>query len=199
MPKYYKGYILLRLRETGSEWKVVEKVRNLKSREDDEDEDWYVFYCTPIFGSWDILLEICLSKHEELDKLKTFFNIDVELSKMIEESITFISIKNNFDATKIKSQNLYYRAYVLVRLKKIGLEEEIVNKIKDLRSTEYGEDWLITYTSPIYGGWDLLVAISFSKLNELDKIITNLRSENELSTIIEETTTLVGAKQNFKG
>ncbi|MCK4238490.1 MAG: hypothetical protein KAX33_05160, partial [Candidatus Lokiarchaeota archaeon] len=95
MPKYYKGYILLRLRETGSEWKVVEKVRNLKSREDDEDEDWYVFYCTPIFGSWDILLEICLSKHEELDKLKTFFNIDEELSKMIEESITFISIKNN--------------------------------------------------------------------------------------------------------
>ena len=197
--RYYKGYILIRLREIGSEWKVVEKVRNLKSREDDEDEDWYVFYCTPIFGSWDILLEICFSKHEELDKLKTFFKIDEELSKIIEESTTFTSTKNNFDATKIKSKNLYYRAYVLVRLKKIGLEEEIVNKIKDLRSTEYGEDWLITYASPIYGGWDLLVAISFSKLNELDKIITNLRSEKELSTIIEETTTLIGAKQNFMG
>jgi len=144
-------------------------------------------------------LEICLSKHEELDKLKTFLKIDEELSKMIEESITLISMKNNFDASKIKSQNLYYRAYVLIRLKKIGLEEEIVNKIKDLRSTEYGEDWLITYASPVYGGWDLLVSISFSKLYELDKIITNLRSEKELSTIIEETTTLIGAKQNFMG
>lgn len=197
MPKYYRGYILVRVKILGAEWSVVEKVKNLKSIEDDE--DWYVAYCSPIYGSWDLIIEACISKLEELDNLETYLRVDDELSKMIEESITLVSTKNNYDDTKITKQNLYYRAYVMVRLRAIGSEWKITDKLKNLNATKYGEDWKVSYVSPIYGGWDLIVAISFSKLVELDSVVTYLRSDAEISNNLEETMTLVGTRQNFNG
>jgi len=91
----------------------------------------------------------------------------------------------------------YYRGYILVRLKEVGSEWKVVDKTKNLASKEEGEDWKVTYVSPVYGGWDLMVEVSFSKLEELDKIVTYLRIEEDLSKMIEETTTLVATKPNW--
>ncbi|MBN1803375.1 MAG: hypothetical protein JW891_17830 [Candidatus Lokiarchaeota archaeon] len=84
-----------------------------------------------------------------------------------------------------------------MRLKLIGKEWDIVNKLRGKTSTEPGEDWKITYATPVYGGWDLIVECSFSKLNDLDKIVTFCRVDPELGSWIEETTTLMGSRNDF--
>ena len=58
-----------------------------------------------------------------------------------------------------------------MRVKIIGKEWDIVNRLKGKKSTEAGEDWEINYATPIYGGWDLIVECKFSKLNDLDKML----------------------------
>lgn len=91
----------------------------------------------------------------------------------------------------------YYRCYILVRLRIIGTEWKVVEKLKGLKSTESGEDWKVTYSTPVYGGWDLIIECSISKLQDLDKIVTYCRVDNELGQWIEETTTLVGTTADF--
>ena len=93
---------------------------------------------------------------------------------------------------------IYYRGYVLIRLKTIGKEWEIVDKLKGLRSKDPNEDWMVTYATPVYGGWDLVVECSFTKLKELDKIVTFIRVDDELGAWIEETTTLVSSKPDYE-
>ncbi len=93
----------------------------------------------------------------------------------------------------------YYRGYILVRLKIIGTEWKVVERLKGLKSTEPDEDWLVTYSTPVYGGWDLIVECSFSKLQDLDRIVTFLRVDEQLSQWIEETTTLMGSKNDYPG
>ncbi len=85
----------------------------------------------------------------------------------------------------------------MVRLKVIGTEWKVADKLKGLKSTEPDEDWAVTYASPVYGGWDLIVECSFTHLKELDKIVTFCRVDEELSTWIEETATLCGTKPNY--
>ncbi len=69
--------------------------------------------------------------------------------------------------------------------------------MKGLKSTIADEDWKVTYVTPIYGGWDLVVECTFAKLQELDKIVTFIRVNEELSSWIEETTTLVSSKPDY--
>ena len=92
---------------------------------------------------------------------------------------------------------IYYRGYILVRLKIIGTEWKVVEKLKGLKSTELGENWMVTYSTPVYGGWDLIIECSFSKLQDLDKIVTFCRVDNELGQWIEETTTLVSSRPDW--
>ncbi len=92
---------------------------------------------------------------------------------------------------------MYYRGYILIRLKVIGTEWEVVKKLTNLKSSDQDEDWEITYSTPVYGGWDVIVECSFSKLKDLDKIVTFCRVDNELSQWIEETTTLMGSKNDY--
>ncbi len=92
---------------------------------------------------------------------------------------------------------MYYRGYILIRLRVIGTEWDVVRKLTDLKSTESDEDWKITYVTPIYGGWDVIIECSFSKLKDIDKIVTFCRVDKELSMWIEETTTLMGSKKDF--
>ncbi|MFX1337365.1 MAG: hypothetical protein ACFFDK_02005 [Promethearchaeota archaeon] len=94
---------------------------------------------------------------------------------------------------------MYYRGYILMRMRIIGKEWAVVNKLKGLKSTEEGEDWKITYGTPIYGGWDVIIECCFSQLSDLDKIVTYCRIDEELSSWIEETTTLMGGKADFPG
>jgi hypothetical protein len=92
---------------------------------------------------------------------------------------------------------MYYRGYILIRLKVIGTEWEVVKKLINLKSSEQDEDWKITYATPVYGSWDVIVECSFSKLKDLDKIVTYCRVDNDLSQWIEETTTLMGSKNDY--
>ncbi|MHA2281941.1 MAG: hypothetical protein ACXAC5_13955 [Promethearchaeota archaeon] len=92
---------------------------------------------------------------------------------------------------------MYYRGYILIRLKVIGTEWEVVKKLTNLKSSDQDEDWKITYATPVYGAWDVIVECSFSKLKDLDKIVTYCRVDNELSQWIEETTTLMGSKNDY--
>lgn len=92
---------------------------------------------------------------------------------------------------------MYYRGYILIRLRVIGTEWDVVKKLTGLKSTEPDEDWKITYATPIYGGWDVIVECTFSKLKDLDKIVTFCRIDKDLSVWIEETTTLMGSKKDF--
>jgi hypothetical protein len=92
---------------------------------------------------------------------------------------------------------MYYRGYILIRLRVIGTEWEVVKKLTDLKSSDLDEDWKITYATPVYGGWDVMVECSFSKLKDLDKIVTYCRVDDDLSQWIEETTTLMGSKNDY--
>lgn len=92
---------------------------------------------------------------------------------------------------------MFYRGYILIRLKHIGTEWKVVDILSGLKSSEPGEDWKVTYVTPVYGGWDLVVECSFTKLQELDKIETYLRVDKQLSQWIEETTTLVSSKPDY--
>jgi len=94
---------------------------------------------------------------------------------------------------------MFYRGYILVRLKTIGTEWKVVEKLSSLKSTESEENWRVTYVTPVYGGWDLIIECSFTKLQELDKIVTYLRVDDQLSQWIEETTTLVSSKPDYFG
>ena len=91
----------------------------------------------------------------------------------------------------------YYRGYILVRLKVIGSEWKVVEKLTGLKSSDPNEKWEVTYATPVYGGWDLIIECSFTKLEDLDKIVTYCRVDEELSNYIEETTTLCGTKPNY--
>ena len=72
-----------------------------------------------------------------------------------------------------------------------------MEKLKGLKSTDPGENWMVTYSTPVYGGWDLIIECSFSNLQDLDKIVTFCRVDNELSQWIEETTTLVSSRPDW--
>lgn len=91
----------------------------------------------------------------------------------------------------------YYRGYILARLSAIGEEWSIVEKIIELKPKSAEEDWEITYASPVYGMWDIIVEVSFSKLAELDTVVTFLRHEEDFRDRIEETSTLVTSKPNY--
>ena len=92
---------------------------------------------------------------------------------------------------------IYYRGYILIRLKKIGTEWEVVKRLTNLKSNNPNEDWEVTYSTPVYGGWDLVAECKFTKLQELDKIIAYIRVDDDLSSWIEETTTLVSSKPDY--
>lgn len=90
-----------------------------------------------------------------------------------------------------------FRGYILIRLKTIGTEWKVVEKLSGLKSTIHEEKWRVTYITPIYGSWDVIVECSFSKLQELNKIETFIRLDEDLSQWIEETTILIGTNSDF--
>lgn len=94
------------------------------------------------------------------------------------------------------SEEKYYRAYILFRLSKIGTEWQLVDKMMKMKS-EDGKMWLVTYATVIYGAWDVIAEVSFKKLENLENIVTSIRTDEDIKEIIEETTTLVSSKPNY--
>jgi hypothetical protein len=84
-------------------------------------------------------------------------------------------------------------------LKIIGTQWKVAEKLKGFKSSNENENWMITYVTPIYGGWDLLIECKFINLENLDKIISFCRNDPELSQWIEATTTLISTKNNYTG
>ncbi len=82
-------------------------------------------------------------------------------------------------------------------MKIIGTQWKVTEKLKGLKSNNSNEDWEINYATPIYGGWDLMVECKFNKLEDLDKIVTICRNDNDLNQWIEATTTLISTKRNY--
>ncbi|MFW9823619.1 MAG: hypothetical protein ACFFE4_11820 [Candidatus Thorarchaeota archaeon] len=98
---------------------------------------------------------------------------------------------------KLGVASIHYRGYILIRLKIIGTQWQVVEKLKNLKPSNPNEDWEITYATPIYGGWDLIAECSFGNLEDLEKIVSYCRTEEELSNFIETTTTLISIKKNY--
>lgn len=93
---------------------------------------------------------------------------------------------------------MFYRGYILIRISIIGKDEELVELLKNVKSTNPNESWQINYATPTYGGWDLIAECAFSKLSDLDKIVSLIRKNTKISSLINETTTLVGTKPNYR-
>lgn len=89
-----------------------------------------------------------------------------------------------------------YRGYILCRLSKIGSEWDIVNELKRINE-EFGDNLKVTYASPIYGAWDLIIEASFEQLEELDSLVTQIRTNAGLQENIEETTTFVSSRPDY--
>ncbi|MHA1730159.1 MAG: hypothetical protein ACTSWY_15730, partial [Promethearchaeota archaeon] len=87
----------------------------------------------------------------------------------------------------------YYRGYILFRLSKIGTENALIKEMMKTKS----EDFCITYCTAIYGAWDVIAEVSFKKLEDLDTVVSSIRTNNALGDFIEETTTLVGSKPDY--
>ncbi|MFX0098857.1 MAG: hypothetical protein ACFFCS_04700 [Candidatus Hodarchaeota archaeon] len=90
----------------------------------------------------------------------------------------------------------HYRGYILCRLSKIGSEWDIVNALKKINE-ELTSELKVTYASPIYGAWDLIIEASFAKLEELDSLVTKIRTNAGLQENIEETTTFVSSRPDY--
>ena len=82
-------------------------------------------------------------------------------------------------------------------MKIIGTQWKVTEKLQNLKSTDQQEDWKITYATPIYGGWDIMVECKFQNLDDLDKIVTFCRTDEALSQWIEATTTLISIRRNY--
>ncbi|MHA1368376.1 MAG: hypothetical protein ACTSRA_01490 [Promethearchaeota archaeon] len=94
------------------------------------------------------------------------------------------------------SSEKHYRGYILCRLSRIGSEWDIVERLK---KTHYTKDsnLNVTYASPIYGAWDLIIEASFARLEDLDSLVTFIRTDPELQKNVEETTTLVSSRPDY--
>ena len=93
---------------------------------------------------------------------------------------------------------MHYRGYILIRLKIIGSQWKIVDKINSFNRDKSTEGWKITYITPTYGGWDLIIECLFSNLNDLDTIITYCRTDPDLSQWIDATSTMISVRNDFK-
>jgi len=86
----------------------------------------------------------------------------------------------------------------LIRLKIIDAQWDIVKKLKDFNLNQASDRWKITYTTPTYGGWDLLIECFFKSLKDLENIILFCRTDKDLREWIEATNTLISVRKNFK-
>ncbi len=85
----YRAYILLRLSNVGKEWDVVERVKELYSRD-------LVTYAVPVYGAWDIMVEVSYEQLDQLDNIVTKVREDEILGDAIEETTTMVGARATF-------------------------------------------------------------------------------------------------------
>lgn len=85
----FRAYILLRLSNVGKEWDVVERVKELYSKD-------LVTYAVPVYGAWDIMVEVSYEQLDQLDKIVTKVREDEILGDAIEETTTMVGARATF-------------------------------------------------------------------------------------------------------
>lgn len=85
----FRAYILLRLSNVGSEWEVVERIKKLFDRE-------RVDYACPVYGAWDVVVEVTFEELNQLDEVVTTIREDAVLKEVTEETTTMVSARNTY-------------------------------------------------------------------------------------------------------
>jgi len=85
----FRAYILLRLSNVGKEWDVVDRVKKLYSRD-------LVSYAVPVYGAWDIMVEVSYEQLDQLDNIVTKVREDEVLGDAIEETTTMVGARATF-------------------------------------------------------------------------------------------------------
>jgi hypothetical protein len=89
MADKYRAYILLRLSNVGKEWDVVERTKEIFERE-------LVTYAVPVYGAWDIMVEVSYEQLNQLDLIVTKLREDEILGGSIEETTTMVGARATF-------------------------------------------------------------------------------------------------------
>lgn len=85
----YRAYILLRLSNVGKEWQVVDRVKDLFAKD-------LVTYAVPVYGAWDIMVEVSYDQLNQLDTIVTSIREDDQLKAAIEETTTMVGARATY-------------------------------------------------------------------------------------------------------
>ena len=85
-----------------------------------------------------------------------------------------------------------FRAYIVLRLSSVGDEWEVVERLKKIFPKDR-----VPYACPVFGAWDVVVEVNFNELNQLDDVVTKMRNDSVFKDILEETTTMVAARNTY--
>lgn len=85
----FRAYILLRLSNVGSEWQVCDRIKSIFKRE-------RVTYACPVYGAWDIVVEVTFEELNQLDEVVTKIREDGVLKEVTEETTTMVAARNTF-------------------------------------------------------------------------------------------------------
>jgi DNA-binding Lrp family transcriptional regulator len=85
----YRAYILLRLSNVGKEWQAVDRIKDIFTRD-------LVTYAVPVYGAWDIMVEVSYEQLNQLDTIVTSIREDAELKAAIEETTTMVGARATF-------------------------------------------------------------------------------------------------------
>ena len=80
---------MLRLANVGSEWDVCERIKSIFSRD-------RVTYACPVYGAWDIVVEVTFGELNQLDEVVTKIREDGVLKEVTEETTTMVSARNTY-------------------------------------------------------------------------------------------------------
>ncbi len=87
--KKYRAYILLRLSNVGKEWNVVDRIKEVFKPD-------LVPYAVPIYGAWDVMIEVSYDQLNELDEVVTQVREDPVLKEAIEETTTMVGARATY-------------------------------------------------------------------------------------------------------
>ncbi|NVM53399.1 MAG: hypothetical protein HWN66_06810 [Candidatus Helarchaeota archaeon] len=89
MADKYRAYVLLRLANVGKEWDVVERIKEIFKRD-------LVTYAVPVYGAWDIMVEVSYEQLDQLDMIVTKTREDKILGAAIEETTTMVGARATY-------------------------------------------------------------------------------------------------------
>lgn len=87
--KKFRAYILLRLAGVGDEWEICERLKKIFPLE-------RVPYACPVFGAWDVVIEVTYDELNQLDDVVTKLRNDSVFKEILEETTTMVASRNTY-------------------------------------------------------------------------------------------------------